>query len=187
MMTNHNFQDPQSYIISLDPDNRLVEKLQKLKSLGFKTIEINGSEASLISEIIQKHSDLTVGAGNIINTQQLEDCYQAGVHFASSPGFLAAIAQTALIYSIDYYPGVATISEAMQVKALGYHCVRPLPADFNFCRLLAQTMPSLQQHPSHVEASRSQSYLQIASVKAVNLHNPDLTELEALSCSSVLA
>ena len=91
---------------------------------------------------------MRIGAGNIISTQQLEDCYNAGVHFVSSPGFLPSIAQTAAIYSINYLPGIATISEAMQVMALGYHQARPYPANLAFCASLNKCLPMLRLFPA---------------------------------------
>jgi 2-dehydro-3-deoxyphosphogluconate aldolase/(4S)-4-hydroxy-2-oxoglutarate aldolase len=103
----------QSVIVSLDVDNFLFQRLEQITEAGFNLIEINSTDPKLLAQILAQCPNIKIGAGGIIDTQQLENCYQAGVHFASSPGFLPAIAHTANVYSMNYLPGVATISEAM--------------------------------------------------------------------------
>ena len=92
----------QTIIITLDVDAHLFTKLQKISNLGFSVIEINCVDPIILKKSLSMFPNLCIGAGNIINVQQLEDCYQAGVSFVTSPGFLPEIAQTASIYSINY-------------------------------------------------------------------------------------
>ena len=125
MMLMDNLIASQSIIITLDVDALLLDKLKRIVAAGFSMVEINCIEPHLLSKLLHDFPMLKIGAGNVINVQQLEDCHQAGVHFITSPGFLPAIAQTAAIYSINYLPGVATLSEAMQAIDLGCHNVRP--------------------------------------------------------------
>ncbi len=94
----------QSVIISLDVDNFLFERLEQINTAGFGMVEINSTDEPLLRKIIEYCPDLKIGASGITTTQQLEDCYQAKVHFASSPGFLSALAQTANVYSMNYLP-----------------------------------------------------------------------------------
>lgn len=178
--------DNQSIIITMDVDPYLFDKLRQIVKAGFSVVEINSSEPDILKKIIRDFPSLRIGAGNIINTQQLEDSYQAQVHFASSPGFLPAIAQTASIYSINYLPGVATLSEAMQVMALGYFQARPFPANLSFCASLNKCLPMLGLFPAEVEWDEAEHYLSLPSVKAVSISNPDSRFLETLS-SSVFA
>jgi len=124
---------------------------------------------------------LRVGAGNICSLQQLQDCYEAGVHFVSSPGFLPSIAQTAAVYSINYLPGIATISEAMQVIELGYHQVRPYPANLALCASLNKYLPTLRLFPAEIEWEAAEHYLSLPSVAAVSILNPDSRQLYSLS------
>lgn len=184
-MSNEPFGS-QSIIITLDVDAYLFKKLEQVLKAGFSVVEINTSDEKLLGKIMQEFPSLRTGAGNIINTQQLENCYQAGAHFVSSPGFLPAIAQTASIYSINYLPGIATISEGMQAMALGCHQARPYPASYNFCALLNKNLPMLRLFPAEIEWDEAEHYLSLPAVAAISILNPEVEQLNAL-CSAVSA
>lgn len=171
----------QSIIVTLDVDALLFDRLKQIAQAGFSVVEINCTEQSLLQKILKDFPSLRIGAGNVINTQQLEDCYTAGVHFVSSPGFLPAIAQTAAIYSVNYLPGIATISEAMQVMALGCHQARPYPADLAFCASLNKCLPMLRLFPAEIEWDEAEHYLTLPAVAAVSILNPESKQLNALA------
>ena len=170
----------QSIIITLDVDTLLFEKLQKISDAGFSVVEINCIEPNLLRKLLNAFPMLRIGAGNIINVQQLEDCHQAGVHFITSPGFLPAIAQTAAIYSINYLPGVATMSEAMHAIHLGCQNVRPFPANLAFCTHLNKCLPLLRLFPADIEWDEAEHFLNLPSVAAVSIINPELKQLQTL-------
>lgn len=173
----------QSIIVTLDVDALLFDKLHTISDAGFSMVEINCVDVNLIKSALSSFPMLRIGAGNIITPQQLEDCYQAGAHFVTSPGFLPAIAQTASVYSINYLPGIATISEAMQAVAIGCQHVRPLPADLRFCTLLNKYLPLLRLFPAEVEWEEVEHFLNLPSVAAVSILNPENKQLHALSAS----
>ncbi len=180
-MSIDKFLGNQSIIVTLDVDNFLFQRLEQVIEAGFSLIEINTTEQKLLSQIIKQYPSVKIGAGGIIDTQQLENCYKANVHFASSPGFLPAIAQTANVYSMNYIPGVATISEAMSAMSLGYEKVRPFPADLTFCSLLNKCLPSLSLFPAEIEWEEAEHFLNLPAVAAVSILNPDKKQLAALS------
>lgn len=170
----------QPIIISLDVDDLVLHRLHQIVQAGFKVVEINSADTGLLRTILKDFPMLSVGAGNIITTQQLEDCYNARVHFVTSPGFLPAIAETANVYSINYLPGVATLSEAMQAMALGYDNVRPFPANLAFCTLLNKCLPLLRLFPAEIEWEEAEHFLNLPSVAAVSIVNPESKQLRAL-------
>lgn len=176
----------QSVIISVDVDNFLFERLEQIQISGFDLVEINSTDQKLLTQAINHCPSLKIGAGGVIDTQQLENCYQAGVHFATSPGYLPAIAQTANVYSFNYLPGVATISEAMAVMSLGFAHARPFPADLAFCTLLNKCLPHLKLFPAEIEWEEAEHFLNLPSVAAVSIHNPDTKQLNALT-TNILA
>ena len=171
----------QSVMITLDVDALLFEKLEQIADAGFTMVEINCSKQTLLQQVLQHFPQLRIGAGNIMSTQELENSYNAGVHFATSPGFLPAIAQTAAIYSMNYIPGVATLSEAMHAIASGCQHVRPFPAHLGFCTLLNKCMPMLRLFPAEVEWEEAEHFLNLPSVSAVSILNPGINELKTLS------
>lgn len=171
----------QSVIISLDVDNFLFDRLEQISNLGFSVVEINSTDTKLLSTILSQCPTLSIGASGIINTEQLEECYKIGIHFVTSPGFLASIAQTATIYSIPYIPGIATISEAMSAISIGYHHLRPYPASLSFCSLLNKCLPNLKLFPAEVEWDEAEHFLNLPSISAIGINNPDKKQLKALS------
>ncbi len=171
----------QSIIITLDVDALLFDKLKKIAEMGFLAVEINSVDKNILRKALINFPKLRIGAGNIVNTQQLEDCYQAGTHFVTSPGFLPALSQTANIYSITYLPGIATLSEAMAASSLGCQQVRPFPSNLSFCTLLNKYLPSLQLFPAEVEWDEAEHFLNLPSVAAVSIINPENKQLQALS------
>lgn len=178
--------ESQSIIITLDVDAHLFDKLQKISKAGFSVVEINTTQQNLLNDVLMQFPRLRIGAGNIINTQQLEDAYNAGVHFVTSPGFLPAIAQTAAIYSVNYLPGIATISEAMQALSLGCTNVRPFPASLSFCTQLNKYLPQLRLFPAEIEWDEAEHFLTLPAVAAVSIINPEIKQLQALT-SAVFA
>ena len=171
--------DHLSVIISLDVDGLLFEKLEWIATTGFSIVEINSTDKHILNKVVIKCPTLRIGAGNIINTQQLEDCHQVGVDFITSPGLLPEIAQTANIYSIHYIPGVATLSEAMQAISLGCKQVRPLPATLSFCTLLNKHLPRLKLFPADIEWEDMELFLNLPAVTAVSVLNPEIKQLKA--------
>jgi len=176
----------QSIIITLDVDAFLFEKLKQIADAGFSVVEINCIEQTLLRKVLNDFPMLRIGAGNIINTHQLEDCHQAGVDFITSPGFLPAIAQTANIYSINYLPGIATLSEAMHAMDLGCHNVRPFPANLAFCTHLNKCLPLLRLFPAEIDWEEAEHFLNLPSVAAVSIINPELKQLESLRNESAI-
>jgi 2-dehydro-3-deoxyphosphogluconate aldolase/(4S)-4-hydroxy-2-oxoglutarate aldolase len=170
----------QSVMISLDVDGFLFDRLNQITKSGFNLVEINSTDAKLFSSIKSQYPSLKIGAYGITDTAELEECYHAGVHFASSPGFLPSIAQTASVYSMNYFPGVATISEAMAAKSLGFHYVKPYPASLSFCTLLNKCMPKLRLLPNEVEFEEVEHFFNLPSVNTVVIHNPDMKQLISL-------
>lgn len=168
----------QSIIITLDVDALLFKKIEEIYNAGFSVIEINSAEPTLLKKVLQDFPMLRVGAGNVISTQQLEDCYQVGVDFVTSPGFLASIAQTANVYSIHYLPGIATLSEAMQASQVGCQHVRPFPASLPFCAQLNKCLPLLRLFPAEVEWEEAEHFLTLPSVAAVSIINPEINQLQ---------
>ena len=177
----------QSIIITLDVDAFLFDKLQKIAQAGFSVVEINSVDEPLLQKAISSFPELRIGAGNVVTTQQLETAYQAGAHFVTSPGLLLAIAQTAAIYSVNYIPGIATISEAMQAISIGCQHVRPFPANLAFCTLLNKYFPLLRLFPAEVEWDEVEHFLTLPAVSAVSIINPEYKQLRALKNASELA
>lgn len=170
----------QSIIVTLDVDARLFKKLQHIAQAGFSIVEINCVEPEILTKVRHDFPMLRVGAGSVITTQQLDACMHVGVHFVTSPGFLPSISQTAAVNGINYLPGVATLSEAMNAMELGCQYVRPFPATIEFCTHLNKYLPSLYLFPAEIKPGDIDRFLNIPSVAAVSIINSKVEQLQDL-------
>lgn len=173
----------QSVIITLNADSTLFEKLEQISKTSGSLVEINSSDEFILRKAIQLFPDLILGAGNVVNTQQLHTCHQANVKFITSPGFLPSLVQTAALYSICYLPGIATLSEAMQAVELDCQNVRLYPSSLEFCTQLNDCFPTLKLFPADVSWEEASHFLNIPSVAAVSVMNLDMWELGDIAFS----
>ena len=70
-----------------------------LNDLGLKTAEITfRTEAAeeIISLASKKYPDLVIGAGTILNVDDLHRAFQAGAQFAVAPGFNPTVVKAAI-------------------------------------------------------------------------------------------
>lgn len=77
----------------------------------------------------EKMPDATVGVGTVTTPEELQQAIDAGAQFAISPGITTALLEAGRAAPIPLIPGVATISELMQAKALGYTHLKFFPAE----------------------------------------------------------
>jgi 2-dehydro-3-deoxyphosphogluconate aldolase/(4S)-4-hydroxy-2-oxoglutarate aldolase len=69
-----------------------------------------------------------VGAGTVLNPDQLEAAIAAGAEFAVSPGLTRPLGEAARGAAIPLLPGVATASEVMRALDLGFTRLKFFPA-----------------------------------------------------------
>jgi len=70
-----------------------------------------------------------VGAGTVLNPQQMHDARAAGATFIVSPGLTAPMAKAAVEMDIDYLPGVANPADIMTGLDLGLTRFKFFPAE----------------------------------------------------------
>ena len=90
----------------------------------FRT-EAAAESIAIMSEI----EGLTVGAGTVVTTAQVELAVEAGAEFLVSPGLRADIVREAQLAGRTILPGAVTPSELMAAEALGIDTVKFFPAD----------------------------------------------------------
>jgi 2-dehydro-3-deoxyphosphogluconate aldolase/(4S)-4-hydroxy-2-oxoglutarate aldolase len=73
----------------------------------------------VLRTIVDKVSDVAVGAGSVLLSQHVDEAVSAGASFLMSPGvsprLMAAVAEV----PVPYLPGVATLSELLQLAEQG--------------------------------------------------------------------
>ena len=81
-----------------------------------------------IEVIAREVPEITVGAGTVLSTADLESAATAGAAFAISPGTTATLLAAGSTGPIPYLPAVATASELMTGLAAGYRFFKFFPA-----------------------------------------------------------
>lgn len=118
-------------VIVLNSVEDAVPVANALQKGGIKAVEITlrtPVALDCIKAIKQECSGLIVGAGTLINEQNVEDCAEAGVDFAVSPGMTPALVKKAEQTGVKLLPGVATCSEILTGMELGLSCFKLFPA-----------------------------------------------------------
>lgn len=91
------------------------------------TFRTQAAEES-IRIMTQKYPDMMVGAGTVLNVEQVERAINAGARFIVCPGFDSKVVGYCLERKIPVLPGCVTPSEIMQAIACGLKMVKFFPA-----------------------------------------------------------
>ncbi|MDB2386591.1 bifunctional 4-hydroxy-2-oxoglutarate aldolase/2-dehydro-3-deoxy-phosphogluconate aldolase [Shewanella sp.] len=115
--------------------NKIEHAVPLAKALvagGISVLEVTlRTECALeaISKIAQEVPEALVGAGTILNTEQLDQAVTAGAQFVITPGATTELLKAAMAGHTPLIPGVASISEVMAGMALGYTNFKFFPAE----------------------------------------------------------
>ena len=93
--------------------------------ITFRTAAARDSIAKVAKEV----PEMIVGAGTVINVEQLHAAVEAGAQFIVSPGSDADIIQEAMKLGVAVTPGVVTPSEIMLGLRLGVKVFKFFPAE----------------------------------------------------------
>lgn len=72
-----------------------------------------------------------VGAGTVINSQQLQEVTEAGAQFVISPGVTESLLKAAIEGPVPLIPGISTVSELMTGMEYGLREFKFFPAEAN--------------------------------------------------------
>ncbi len=110
-----------------------VPLAQSLIEGGIPIIEVTlRSNCALEAiELIAKNvPKMHVGAGTILNLNQLEQAQNRGAEFLISPGLTPSLLEYAKKKDMPLIPGVSSSSEVMQALELGYNALKFFPAEY---------------------------------------------------------
>lgn len=105
---------------------------QALVSSGFAIIEVplNSPEPlHSIATLTQLFPHTLIGAGTVLNVQQVNDVHAAGGRLVVAPNFHPAVVAQALALNMLVLPGVATPTEAFAALDAGAHGLKLFPAE----------------------------------------------------------
>lgn len=119
-------------VVVIEDVARAEQLARVLLASGIRTIEVTlrtRGALEAIALIAKTAPDMTVGAGTVLNIEDLEAAIEAGARYALSPGATPRLMKAARNAKIPFIPGVATSSEIMRGLDLGYTHFKFFPAE----------------------------------------------------------
>ncbi|AYA42201.1 bifunctional 4-hydroxy-2-oxoglutarate aldolase/2-dehydro-3-deoxy-phosphogluconate aldolase [Xenorhabdus nematophila] len=121
-------------VIVVNEIEHAVPLAKALVAGGIRVLEVTlRTECALgaIRLIAQEVPEAIIGAGTVINPEQLAAVTEAGAQFAISPGLTDELLKAATAGSIPLIPGISTVSELMLGMSYGLQCFKFFPAEAN--------------------------------------------------------
>ncbi|CRH29664.1 KHG/KDPG aldolase [Pantoea ananatis] len=121
-------------VIVVNKLEHAVPMAQALVAGGVKVLEVTlrtPVAMDALRAIIKNVTDAIVGAGTVLNTQQLQEVTQAGAQFVISPGITESLLKAAVEGPIPLIPGISTVSELMTGMDYGLREFKFFPAEAN--------------------------------------------------------
>jgi 2-dehydro-3-deoxyphosphogluconate aldolase / (4S)-4-hydroxy-2-oxoglutarate aldolase len=178
-----------------------IAQARALVAGGLYAIEVTlrtSAALAAIKAISAQVPGAYVGAGTIVEPEQIAEAVKAGARFLVSPGASLRLADAAATAPIPFLPGCATPSEAMELCDRGFRALKLFPAEaVGGARLLASIaapLPDLMFCPTGgIDLAKAPSYLALPNVKCVGgswmlpksaLEAGDYATVEALSAEA---
>lgn len=119
-------------VVAIEEASHAVPLAEALLAGGVDAIEITlRTPAALgaIAAVARAVPGLCVGAGTVLNADDLRRVHDAGARFALSPGATPALLDAAATGPLPFVPGVMTASEAMAARDRGFTLLKLFPAE----------------------------------------------------------
>ena len=119
-------------VVVLEDAAQAVPTAKALLKGGINAMEITFRTAAArdsIAKVAKEVPEMIVGAGTVINVEQLHAAVEAGAKFIVSPGSDADIIREAMKLNVAVTPGVVTPSEIMLGLRLGVKVFKFFPAE----------------------------------------------------------
>jgi 2-dehydro-3-deoxyphosphogluconate aldolase/(4S)-4-hydroxy-2-oxoglutarate aldolase len=116
----------------IDHRQDAVPVADALLAAGLDVIEVTfrtAAAADAIAAITRQHPGMWVGAGTLLDPQQVRQARDAGAKFGVAPGLNPTVVRAAQDNGLPFVPGVATPSDVERGLELGCKIQKLFPAD----------------------------------------------------------
>jgi 2-dehydro-3-deoxyphosphogluconate aldolase / (4S)-4-hydroxy-2-oxoglutarate aldolase len=125
-----------------------------------------------VAVLAKTFPDARIGAGTIVEADQIQAAANAGAGFLVSPGVTPRLIEAAARSPVPFLPGAATASEAMALRDQGFRALKFFPAEpaggARYLASLAGPLPDLIFCPTGgIDAAKAANYLALANVACV--------------------
>ena len=127
-------------VLVIDEVDHAVPLAEALVAGGLRVLEVTLRTPVALEAIraMKQVSGAVVGAGTVLNPEQLDHALAAGSEFIVSPGLTGPLGRAAVDSGVPFLPGVATSGEIMRGLDLGLTHFKFFPA------MAAGGIPALQ-------------------------------------------
>lgn len=118
-------------VVVLDNAEDAIPVAEALREGGLSIIEVTLRTAAApeaIRLIADEVSDVIIGAGTVLNAEQVGIAAGAGARFIVSPGLHDSVVAESKSLNLPLYPGVATATEAQAAWNMGLKALKFFPA-----------------------------------------------------------
>lgn len=162
-------------VVVLDDVEQAVPTARALLKGGINAMEITFRTAAAkgsIARVAAEVPEMIVGAGTVINVEQLHDAVEAGAKFVVSPGSDADVIKEAAKLNVPIVPGVVTPSEIILGLKLGIKIFKFFPAEsyggLKTIKALCGPFPQIKFIPTGgISQSNVADYLKNPKIQAV--------------------
>jgi 2-dehydro-3-deoxyphosphogluconate aldolase/(4S)-4-hydroxy-2-oxoglutarate aldolase len=161
-------------VLAVDDLNDAVPLARALVDAGLPVLEVT-LRTPVAIDVIQRMRDVPgaiIGAGTVLNAQDLAAVEAAGAAFAISPGATNALYVAAKAGRISFLPGIATASELMHGLEHGWTRFKFFPAEASggiaALKSFAGPFPQAKFCPTGgIDAAKAPAYRALANVLTV--------------------
>jgi 2-dehydro-3-deoxyphosphogluconate aldolase/(4S)-4-hydroxy-2-oxoglutarate aldolase len=162
-------------VLVIEDAAQAVPLARALVAGGITMLEVTlrtETAVAAIRAIAEAVPDAVVGAGTVLDPDQLREVEAAGARFAVSPGFTFQLLEAAERGSVPLLPGAATPSEVMMLLAHGYTRQKFFPAEpaggVPMLKALGEPIPQVRFCPTGgIDRAKAPSYLSLPNVACV--------------------
>ena len=158
--------------------NKVEDAVPTAKALlagGINVMEITFRTAAApacIAKVAAEVPEMIVGAGTIVNVEQLHQAVEAGAKFIVSPGSLEEVIREAAKLDVGIVPGVVTPSEIMMGLNLGVKVFKFFPAEayggLKTIKNLCGPFPQIKFVPTGgISQANADEYLKHPKIQAI--------------------
>jgi len=163
-------------VLAFESTAEAVDVCRVLYEEGIRVFEITLRHASALDAIAAVKAalpaDAIIGAGTILTPELAKSAIDAGAVFGVSPGLTEDLANAVKAMGWPFLPGIATLSEAMAARELGFRELKFFPASISggpdFLKAVGSVLPDLTFCPTGgVSASTAAVYRALDNVATV--------------------
>lgn len=142
-------------VVVIDNADDARELARSLAGAGLPLAEVTfrtTAAPEAIAAMVKEEPAMLVGAGSVLNVEQVKQALDAGAKFIVSPGLGRKVVEYCLGQRVPVTPGVATPTEISAATEMGLEVVKFFPAEamggLGYLRAVSAPFPSMRFIPT---------------------------------------